>query len=564
MQIIKCLPIIHFFVLPLATFSQSTYLNQGSKEPYFIDRLMIKQPADSSLLFPSMRPVNRKHLVEQVQYLLRNDSSATVAGISRKFITAVDRQNLQSILQNNREWDLSGDNRYLSRKSLGPFYKTRSNFFEVDQKDFFLAVNPVLQLQFGHSGDSVGQPFLNSRGVTLRGLIARKIGFSSTLMENQERGPDFYHEQVVKARAVPGVGFYKSFKSTALDYFDARGYVSFNAAKYIDVQFGFDKHFIGNGFRSLFLSDWGNSYLFLKLNTRIWKLQYQNLFMELMPQYSQSLGNTLLDRKYAAIHHLSMNVRPWLNIGFFESVIFGRTNRFDFQYMNPVIFFRHVEGALGSKDNALAGFEFRANARKRVQLYGQWILDEFLISKVKNDPTNWVNKFGFQLGAKYIDAFGISNLDLQFEWNRVRPFTYSHKDSVANYTHYNQPLAHPLGANFREVIGVVRYQPASRWFLTARLIGYFKGLDSNAGNYGGDIFRNYVSRIAESGFKVGAGNRIDCLNALAVISYEVRENLFLECSLMMRRISGNKIKSENNQLLSAGIRMNMFRREYDF
>ena len=82
----------------------------------------------------------------------------------------------------------------------------------------------------------------------------------------------------------------------AYDYFDARGYITFNATKYIDIQFGYDKNFIGNGYRSLFLSDCGNSYLFLKLNTRIWKFNYQNLFMELMPQFQKS-GDNLLDQE---------------------------------------------------------------------------------------------------------------------------------------------------------------------------------------------------------------------------------------------------------------------------
>jgi hypothetical protein len=77
--------------------------------------------------------------------------------------------------------------------------------------------------------------------------------------------------------------------------------------------------------------------LFLKLNTKIWKFNYQNLFMELMPQFKKS-GDTLIDRKYAAMHHLSMNVTKWLNIGVFEGVIFGRKNRFDLQYLNPSFF----------------------------------------------------------------------------------------------------------------------------------------------------------------------------------------------------------------------------------
>jgi hypothetical protein len=570
MQIIKRLFILHFFIAPFFALAQSSNLNQGSKEQYLIERLMILQPGgDPSLLFTGFKPYNRKHLVEQTGHILKycvsaSDTHNLTSIQSGCLLSRVDRANLQSILVGNHEWDDSEAMFHVSRKTFGPFYKTKADFFSVDEKDFFLSVNPVLQLKYGHSGDSAGSPFLNSRGITLRGLIAGKLGFSSTVIENQERGPYFYHKQVSDARAVPGVGFYKTFKGTALDYFDARGYVSFNAAKYVDIQFGFDKHFIGNGFRSLFLSDWGNSYLFLKFNTRIWKLNYQNLYMELMPQFSRALGNTLLDRKYAAMHHLSVNVKPWLNIGFFESVVFGRTNRFDFQYLNPIIFFRHVEGALGSKDNAIAGFEFKTNLRRRVQLYGQWILDEFLIGKVKSDPTNWVNKFGFQMGGKYVDAFGIRNLDLQVEWNRVRPFTYSHKDSVANYTHYNQPLAHPLGSNFRELVGIVRYQPTPRWVINARLIGYFKGLDSNNANFGGNIFRDYASRVAETGFKVGSGNRVDCINALAVISYEFRENLFFECSYLYRSLSSGKTESEKTNLISAGIRMNMYRRDYDF
>src|SRR5690606_35063996 len=122
------------------------------------------------------------------------------------------------------------------------------------------------------------------KGLTLRGLIAKRIGFSAYITDNQERGPQFVQQRIIDFDAVPGVGFYKDFKKTATDYIDARGSIHFTAAKYLDFQFGYDKNFIGNGYRSLFLSDFGNSYLFLKINTRIWKIDYMNLFMELVPQ----------------------------------------------------------------------------------------------------------------------------------------------------------------------------------------------------------------------------------------------------------------------------------------
>ncbi len=93
----------------------------------------------------------------------------------------------------------------------------------------------------------------------------------------------------------------------------------------------------------MFLSDFGNNNLFLRLNTRIWKFNYQNLFMELTNAYQSNPGDDLLGKKYAAMHHLDINLTKWLNVGVFEGVVFGRTNRFELGYLVPVIFYRSVE-----------------------------------------------------------------------------------------------------------------------------------------------------------------------------------------------------------------------------
>jgi hypothetical protein len=480
-------------------------------------------------------------------------------------LTPVDEYNLNSFLMNNSEWVTGSKKEFLSKRPvLKTFYKTKPNFLEVDTKNFFLALNPVFQYVQGIETGYNKPIYINSKGVTARGTIGRKIGFATYLTDNQERGPQFFQQQVANLRAVPGVGFYKPFKTSGVDYFDARGYITFKAAGAIDIQFGYDKNFIGNGYRSLFLSDWGNSNLFLKLNTRIWKFNYQNLFMELMPQFKKS-GDTLLDRKYAAMHHLSMNVTKWLNIGVFEGVIFGRKNRFDFQYLNPIIFYRHIEGTVGSPDNAVAGLDFKANIAHRAQLYGQFLLDEFVLSQIKNNPTSWVNKWGIQLGLKYIDAFGIDNLDIQLETNRVRPFTYTHNDTISNYTHYNQPLAHPLGANFQEFMGIVRYQPAPKWHVYLQGIFYYQGLDSAGKNFGANIFRDYTTRTMNDGFKIGSGNKATVLNTWLQVSYEVRENIFFEVTGQYRHYKTIKNPAASTTtLFTGGIRINMFNRRYDY
>ena len=550
-------------LFPMVIFSQSTYLSQGDKQNILLERMEIKAGNDSVLNFSKTKYFNRsKYVINGVKsFLQKNDENA---------LSKTDAYNLRSIYLNNTEY-LTEEEReqYKSKKPiLKNFYTTPANLYEVHVKDFDLIINPVVQYVISKESDNDQHLFLNSRGLTVRGKIANKIGFAAYLTDNQERDPKYVQDWVTERQAVPGNGYYKSFKDPGgLDYFDARGYITFNVAKYIDVAFGYDKNFIGNGHRSLFLSDFGNNNLFLKLNTRIWKFNYQNLFMELHNAYARG-GDKLIGKKYAVMHHLDINVTKWLNVGLFEGVIFGRENKFDFSYLNPIIFYRSIEQQNGSQDNAVVGLDLKANVAKRFQVYGQLLLDEFKLSEIRANKGWWANKFGIQVGAKYIDALGIKNLDLQIEHNRVRPFTYSHRDSVANYTHYNQPLAHPLMANFQEFIGIARYQPAPKWMVQAKAIYYQQGRDSSAVSYGSNIFlpSRLPYRVSDYGFSIGSGWKTNVMYASLLVSYELKQNLFLELFGVARRQETKTapIQSENSTIVSFGVRWNMQRREFDF
>jgi hypothetical protein len=546
--------VILWLLLPAAVSAQTTWLPQGAKENVLAERLEIKAQTDSVLNFSKIKPFSRRQIIPAFNRL---DSIAS--------LSAVDKYNLYTANLNSLEWAYGERTEFASKKPLWKnFYKTPATLFEVNTKDFFLAVNPVFQYYVGKEKNNDQHIFLNTRGVSLRGRIADKIGFAAYITDNQERDPLYVQRWVAERQAVPGQGFYKDFKTTGYDYFDARGYISFNVTKYIDVAFGYDKNFIGNGYRSLFLSDFSNSALFLRLNTRIWKFNYQNLFMEL--QNAERFGaDILIPKKYAAIHHLDMAVTKWLNIGIFEGVVFGRKDHFEFGYLNPVIFYRSVEQQNGSFDNAVAGLDFKANIAHRFQVYGQLLLDEFKLSELKAAKGWWGNKYAYQLGAKYIDAFNVSNLDLQLEANIVRPFTYSHRDSVANYTHYNQPLAHPLGANFKELVALARYQPAPKWLIQAKAIYYTQGRDTGSVSFGSNIFLPNIPpyRSMEYGYYVGTGVKTKVAYASALLSYEWKPNLFFETNAVMRRESALG-KASNTFIIYAGIRWNMHRREFDF
>ncbi len=543
-----------------AGFAQNTYLPQGAKENILIERLEILGQKDSILNFSKTKPFNRLHMVRGVMGFKQN-----YPGLS---LSKTDEYNLQRLYLNNIEY-LTDSQRIAikSKKRIGPFYTTPANLYEVHIKDFDLVINPMIQFKYMKESDNDETLFLNSRGVAIRGRIANKIGFAASILDNQERDPLYVQAWEDKFQSVPGAGYYKNFKGTGFDYFDARGYFTFNVTKYIDVAFGYDRNFIGNGYRSLFLSDFGNSTLFLKLNTRIWKFNYQNLFMELV-QTEPRGPDRLLGKKYAAFHHLDVNIGKKLNIGLFEGVMFGRTDHFEFSYLNPIIFYRSMEQQNGSYDNSVAGFDFKLNTLKQLQFYGQFLLDEFNFQQLKDDDTWWANKWGLQVGAKYINALGIKNLDLQLEYNRVRPFTYSHRDSVANYTHYNQPMAHPLGANLSETIGILRYQPAPKWTVLAKAMYWKQGLDTGSRSFGSNIFLPNTAppREGDYGYVIVSGIESSTTFLSFLLSYELKENLFIEGSLTSRKfdVPSNPSQSTSTTVVAFGIRWNMHQRLFEF
>jgi len=555
MQFKETLVRLFLLLSPLTVFSQATtYLPQGATENVLLDRLEIKAQKDSVLNFSKTKPRSREQVIPVIEAYLRNDSN----------LSKVDIYNSRIALMNSSEWSTG---KFTSKKQfLKTFYKSPANFYEVNTKDFFFVVNPVIQFYAGKESNNSETMFLNTRGITLRGNLANKIAFAAYATDNQERDPIYVQNFVRSRTAVPGAGFYKSFKGTGYDYFDARGYITLNAIKYVDIQFGYDNNFIGNGFRSLFLSDFSTPYLFLKLNTRIWKFNYQNLFMELQTM-GQIPGDKLIPKKYAAMHHLDLSVTKWLNVGFFEGIIFGRKDHFEFGYLNPIIFYRSIEQQMGSADNAVVGFDAKANVAHKFQFYGQLLLDEFNLQQLRDHPDWWGNKFAYQLGAKYVDAFSIKNLDLQVETNRIRPFTYSHGDSVANYTHYNQPLAHPLGANLQEFVGMVRYQPAPKWYLQGKAIFYIQGKDTGNLNFGSNIFLPNSPPYRQGEYGFGIGEAIKGKTALAsfLISYQWKPNFFVDLNTVFRKEAETTISpARNTSVVYFGIRWNMHRRDFDF
>jgi hypothetical protein len=399
-------------------------------------------------------------------------------------------------------------------------------------------------------------------------MIDRKVGFYTFLGENQSVLPSYVQEELVRNPVVPHEGFWKPFKENGVDFFQARGYIDFSISKHVYMQFGNDRTFIGNGYRSLIFSDYSPPTLYLRANVRVWKLNYTYQLNRMVAD-NKAPNSERYPEKYMAFHHLTFNIGKKLNIGVFESVVFSNedsvSSSFDFGYLNPVIFFRAIEQQYGSSDNAILGLDFKWNAFRRVSMYGQLVLDEFKLDEVQAGDGWWANKYAMQLGLKYIDAFGVSNLDLQAEFNAVRPYTYAHFTQYGSYSNYRQSLAHPLGANFNEWVGIIRYQPIPRLNLIAKTFFANPGRDDVGQNWGGDILKNYTTREQDYGNTIGQGVSNTILFMDFTASYMIKHNVFIDVKQIIRQSKSDLDSyNSNTSITSVALRWNMPQRLYDF
>ena len=459
------------------------------------------------------------------------------------------------------------------------------NTVEIQGDDYWFTLNPILDLQVGKAtGKNDKSTYINTRGIQVQGGLGKELDFTTTIYESQGRFADYFnrYSESIKPSGgnpavIPGIGIAKEFKSDAYDMPLAEANLTYTPSKMINLQLGYSRNFIGDGYRSLITTDGVSPNPYFKINTSFWKIKYTNTYTWLKDVRTDATVDGTYARKFMANHYLSWNATKRLNIGFFESVVWSNQNNrgFDMSFVNPIIFYRSVEFASSSKSgNALLGITSKYKWNSKINLYAQFLLDEFSLGDVKKQDKSWKNKFAYQLGAKYYNAFGIENLLLQAEYNRVRPYVYSHSDPLTNYASVNQSLGHQWGANFSEFVAIARYHNG-RIFADAKLTAGTRGFDfdttENSLNYGGNIYKDYdENRAFDTNVKIGQGNKTTIFIADVQAGYLINPstNLKLFGSLIYRNFNPTvetaTVFKENTTWFSVGIRSDIFNWYFDY
>ncbi|KVV14504.1 energy transducer TonB [Flavobacterium sp. TAB 87] len=483
-------------------------------------------------------------------------------------------------------YDFMAKNESLKKEVSGWWGKKLWNesLVEIQGDGYWFTLNPILDLQVGSATHTKERTYINTRALNFRGGLGKQLNFTTTVYESQGRFATYFNSYAESIKPsggnpaiIPGMGIAKEFKEDGYDFPLAEANLTFAPTKHFDFQLGYGRNFIGDGYRSLLESDGASPYPYFKINTNFWKIKYTNTYLWLKDVRPEVTVDKTYASKFMANHYLSWNVSNRLNIGLFESVIWTDSNNrgFDMNFVNPIIFYRSVEFASSSRSgNAMLAITSKYKWNNQINFYGQFLLDEFSLGDVKERDNSWKNKFGYQLGVKYYDAFNVQNLLLQLEYNHVRPYVYEHSNIITNYGHNNQNIGHQWGGNFEELIAIARYHKG-RLFADAKITYGVRGLDFNTAedsfNYGSNIYIDYdEKRPFDKGVKVGQGNKTTVFISDVQGGYLVNPatNLKLYGSYIFRNFdpTQNTVTTfkESTNWFSIGLRSDIFNWYFDY
>ncbi|RFZ81785.1 gliding motility protein RemB [Mucilaginibacter terrenus] len=426
---------------------------------------------------------------------------------------------------------------------------------------FYADLLPDFQIGRDFSGKKTTH--YSSIGLQLGGTAAgSKLSYNITGYLSNAKFPDYISTYINQVGIIPGTAVARVLASDpdAYNWRYITANVSYTPSKYFNFSAGRDKSFVGDGYRSMLLSDYASPYPYFRVTANVGNVKYISMWGYFNDPAATS--DLFIDRhKWGVFHYLDWNVSNRVSIGFFDSVIWadqddsGHKHGFDLNYINPFIFLRPVEASNGSPDNALIGLTTKYKISDGLTAYGQFSLDEFESKQFFSNPGSYRNKFGYQLGVRGANLFGVKNLNYLAETNSARPYTYSERSSIVNYSANSEPLAHPWGANFREYVGLLNYSYQRFDFSGEVDLGHY-GLDvGTAENNGKNIFLSYRNPVKFDGNYIGQGLTTNMVYLQGKVAFVINPKTNLRVELGgIYRTEKNSAFNDKTAMITFGIR----------
>jgi len=423
----------------------------------------------------------------------------------------------------------------------GFIYKNGRNLLEIKMEDFSLFGDIIAyqdnSLTYVDSLENTDEVFRYTTGILLRGSIGDRLGFYVDARNTKEWGSRDY--PVGRDITSPGLGWISNF-GTHQFHDETNAYVVLKITPF-EFEIGKNHNRWGSG---LLLSENATSFDFIKIKTKIWRLNFSHLFGSLV-QFPRIVENESSDEivvkkkfanKYLAAHRLEINLGSGVNIGFQEAVVYGQRG-LELAYVNPVMFLRSAEHYLGDQDNALMGIDITFNPIKGLKFYGEFLMDDVFIKRIGTKW--WGNKFAYHASLFWIDPLGFENTSFRLEYTKIKPFVYSHRFPINVYKHYNSSLGKSIKPNSDKWNGVFDYYQSRKLYYSIQIWYDRHGSSTERQIVGGEIYEptpNFGDEYL--GFLKG---NLETMKGLKLrITYETLRNLFITANLEI--LSGSNFR----------------------
>ena len=413
----------------------------------------------------------------------------------------------------------------ISEKSFHSAFRNVEDSVKSSAKGYHTDIYPLFNIAGGAEiNDNSHEIYSANAGVEVKAGLLSKLTVSYKLYGGISRYMDYFANIADSLNYIPaGGGFKKKGDTYFALYHDFN--LTYHIADYLKISVGKGRKAIGDGYRSLLLGNNNSGMYFFDINVGEGGFKYVFSLNTAKSLDSESgRGRT----KYLVYHAISWNITNYLNVGGFEAVTIvrrdslGNSRFIDLHYLNPALFFRPVEYALGSPDNVLMGVFGKARYYKKNILYGQVMLDEYNSTFLKGGNDWWAKKFAVQAGARG-ELF--NRLQYLVEANYIRPFMYSHDNAISSYSMCSQPLAHPYGANLKEGVVNLRYKTKNQKFLVDFTADIVKtGTDTDTISYGGNILVPYTRRGDDYGQSMLQGKPLTVKDLSMTVEYNMKLN----------------------------------------
>ncbi len=461
-----------------------------------------------------------------------------------------------------------------------PWFKRKffhEHLLQVQDKGFNLYGDIVVDEYIGKSNRyskiinnkpiNLKTPSMDTRGYEVSGNVGNKFYFETNFYENQGKFGGYIDSFIRRQHIIPGQGSYKNIgDGSGFDFSASSARLTYVPGKTLLVDLGYGKNFIGDGYRSLLLSDWSFNYPYLRVALTFGKFQYSVMWSQYITDVDKALNDHQgYFRKWAQTYLLDWKPADMLSISLFESVVWPgethdayRATDISPSLLSPVIFLHGSKSPAGVENNDIVGLNAKVKFYERSFFYGQLVVNQ--LGKL----TSWKNRTGLQVGMRSGDVFEIPNLNLLAEFNTVRPYTYGANSLDVTYTNFNQPLAHPLGANFTEGIAVASYSQDKWWFRVEGFVATY-GADSGSSNYGGNLFVRLPKQPPAGSVTTGQGvsTKIQYVDFKLAYILNRETNLRLETGVTYRR-EFNDLYDYKDVIFYVGVRMSFRSLLYDF